>query len=206
MKFPAGSPRRSGSRAPAILAAMSVVLAVALAGCAATKPTLRTDYDRTADFSAYRTYAYVQPLATDKAGYSTLTTQHFKNAIDAQLSARGYRRVDSDPDLLVNFSANATEKADVRSTPSATFGVGYYHYRYGLYTGFPLYREDVETVRYKVGTANVDVVDARRKQLVWEGVAEGRLTKEVMRNPEPAIRAVIADLFKDFPARAGAAQ
>lgn len=188
------------------LVAAAALAAVALGGCAASKPTLRTDYDRSIDFGAFRTYSYVQPLATDKAGYSTLTTQYFKSAIDAQLSARGYRRVDSDPDLLVNFSANATEKTDVRSNPSATFGVGYYHYRYGLYTGFPLYRNDVETVRYQVGTANVDVVDARRKQLVWEGVAEGRLTKEVMRNPEPAIRAVIADLFKDFPARAGAAQ
>lgn len=206
MKPHVGSPRPSGGRAPAALAALSVVLAVALVGCAATKPTLRTEYDRTADFSAYRTYAYAQPLGTDKAGYSTLTTQHFKNAIDTQLGARGYRRVESDPDLLVNFNANATEKTDVRSTPTATLGVGYYGYRYGMYTNFPLYREDVETVRYKVGTANVDVVDARRKQLVWEGVAEGRLTKEVMRNPEPAIRNVIAELFKDFPGRAPAAQ
>ena len=33
-----------------------------------------------------------------------------------------------------------------------------------------------ETMHYKVGTANIDVVDARRKQLIWVAVAEGRLT------------------------------
>lgn len=196
---------RNGARVLPALAAAALAAGV-LAGCAATGPSIRTDYDRSADFSAYRTYAYVQPLGTDRAGYSTLTTQHFKGAIDAQLAARGYRRVESDPDLLVNVNANATEKVDVRAAPTATIGVGYYHYRYGLYSGFPLYRNDVETVRYRVGTANVDVVDAKRKQLVWEGIAEGRLTKDVMRNPEPAIRAAVAEMFKSFPARATPAQ
>lgn len=195
----------NGARVLPALAAAALAAGV-LAGCTATGPSIRTDYDRSADFSAYRTYAYVQPLGTDRAGYSTLTTQHFKGAIDAQLAARGYRRVESDPDLLVNVNANATEKVDVRAAPTATIGVGYYHYRYGLYSGFPLYRNDVETVRYRVGTANVDVVDAKRKQLVWEGIAEGRLTKDVMRNPEPAIRAAVAEMFKSFPGRATPAQ
>lgn len=193
--------------APLRVPAACACLALVLAGCATTpRPTLRTDYDRSVDFTAFRTYEYAQPLATDRAGYSTLTTQYFKSAIDAELGARGYRRVDSGGDLLVNFNANATEKTDVRSNATPTIGVGYYHYRYGLYGGFPLYREDVSTVRYKVGTANVDVVDAKRKQLVWEGVAEGRLTKEVMRNPEPAIRGVVKQLFATFPGRVTPAQ
>lgn len=195
----------SAPRAVRRVAAFALA-AFALAACAASGPSIRSDYDRSADFAAYRTYAYVQPAGTDRAGYSTLTTQHFKNAIDAELGARGYRRVESDADLLVNFNANATEKVDVRAAPTATIGVGYYHYRYGLYSGFPLYRNDVETVRYKVGTANVDVVDAKRKQLVWEGVAEGRLTKEVMRNPEPAIRGAVTEMFKTFPGRTTPAQ
>lgn len=198
---------RTSSRAHRARALVGLLLGAAvLAGCAASKPSVRTDYDRSADFTAFRTYAYVQPAATDRAGYSTLTTQHFRNAIDAELSARGYRRVESDSDLLVNFNANATEKTDVRSSPSATLGVGYYHYRYGLYGGFPLHRSDVETVRYRVGTANVDVVDARRKQLVWEGIVEGRLTQEVMRNPEPAIRSAVAEMFRTFPGRAATAR
>lgn len=78
--------------------------------------------------------------------------------------------------------------------------------RYGLYGGFPLYRDDVSTVRYQVGTANVDVVDAKRRQLVWEGIAEGRLTREIMQNPEPAIRRVVAELFESSPGRATPAQ
>lgn len=177
-----------------------------LAACAPEKPTLHTDYDRSTNFASYRTYAYVTPVGTDKAGYSSLVTQHFKQAIDVEMSARGYQKVETDPDLLVNFMANAVEKTDVRSTPgtSVTMGTGYYGYRGGMYASMPVYSSpDVQTVRYKVGTANVDVVDARQKKLLWTGVAEGRLTEEVMKNPQPAIASVVNQLFTQFPGRAG---
>ena len=182
--------------------------AALLAACAPAKPTLRTDFDRAANFASYRTYAYVSPVGTDNAGYSSLITQHFKQAIDTEMSARGYQKVETDPDLLVNFMANAVEKTDVRSTPSSsvTMGTGYYGYRHGMYASMPIYSTpDVETVRYKVGTANVDLVDARQKKLLWTGVAEGKLTEEVMKNPQPAIASVINQLFTQFPGRAGQA-
>ena len=189
------------------IATIAIVVAITtFAGCAPPKPTLHSDYDRAANFSNYHTYAYVNPVGTDKAGYSSLITQHFKTAIDGEMSARGYRKVDADPDLLVNFMANAVEKTDVRSTPgtSMTMGMGYYGYRGGMYAGMPIYSTpDVETVRYKVGTANVDVVDARQKKLIWTGVAEGRLRDDAMKNPQPAIANVVKQMFVEFPGHAG---
>ena len=195
---------RSVSRI-AIITAVVVSIA-ALAGCAPEKPTMRSDFDRAANFSNYHTYAYANPVGTDRAGYSSLISQHFKMAIDVEMSARGYRKVDADPDLLVNFMANVDEKTDIRSTPSSsmTMGMGYYGYRGGMYAGGPVYASnDVETVRYKVGTANVDLVDARQKKLIWTGVAEGRLTDEVMKNPQPAIAHVVNQLFTQYPGHAG---
>jgi uncharacterized protein DUF4136 len=192
-----------------IATVISVFVGIAaLAGCAPPKPTLHTDYDREANFSNYHTYMYVNPVGTDKAGYSSLITQHFKTAIDTEMSARGYRKVDADPDLLVNFMANAHEKTDIRSTPSSsvTMGMGYYGYRGGMYAGMPVYSSsDVETVRYKVGTANIDVVDAHQKKLIWTGVAEGRLSDEAMANPQPAIANVVTQMFTAFPGRAAPA-
>lgn len=183
-----------------------VVGIAALAGCAPPKPTLHSDFDRGANFSSYHTYAYTNPVGTDKAGYSSLITQHFESAIDTEMSSRGYRKVDADPDLLVNFMANAVEKTDVRSTPgtSMSMGMGYYGYRGGMYAGMPVYSApDVQTVRYKVGTANVDIVDAHQKKLIWTGVAEGRLSDEAMKNPQPAIANVVDQMFSEFPGHAG---
>lgn len=182
-----------------------VVCLFMMVSCASSGPTIRADYDPSSDFSSYQTYGYASELGTDRAGYSTLITEHFKRAVGHELDARGYRQVDSNPDLLVNFFVAIREKTDIRSTPSPTVGAGYYGYRYGLYTGWPAYSTDVQTVHYKTGTANVDLIDAKRKQLIWEGVAEGRIRDEALDNPGPAIDRVVAELFTRYPARAGSA-
>lgn len=180
------------------------ILLIVIAGCA-TGPSIRSDYDRSADFSSYRTYDFASELGTDRAGYSTLITSHFKRAVGQELEARGYRRAESNPDLLVNFFVAIDEKTDVRRSPAPTFGVGYYGYRYGLYTAWPLYSRDVRTATYKTGTANIDVIDAERKQLIWEGVAEGRVPDAALDNPGAAIESVVAELFERYPATAGSA-
>jgi hypothetical protein len=43
------------------------------------------------------------------------------------------------------------------------------------------------------------LVDARKNALVWQGLAEGRLKDESLRNPGPAIDAVVAEIFRNFP-------
>lgn len=172
---------------------------LALAGCASTAPNIRADYDRSANFTAYRTYGFPAETGTDRAGYSTLVTGHFKRAVDRQMQARGYRFAAEKPDLIVNFFASSSERTDVRSTPRVTLGAGYYSYRLGLYTEWPLYGRDVSTEHYKVGTASIDVVDAARKQLIWEGRAEGRLTNRMLNDPGPAIDRAVAEIFGKYP-------
>lgn len=175
---------------------------VLLAGCAAVGPKIRIDFDRTADFSAYRSYGFPAELGTDRGGYSTLITNYFKQAVDREMQQRGYTYSGTDPDLLVNFFARVRDVTDVRAQPVVWLGSGYYGYRYGLYGAWPLYADGVSTVHYKVGTANIDVVDAKRRQLIWEGVAEGKLTQEAMRDPQTAIADVVAELFRRYPGRA----
>lgn len=170
-----------------------------LAGCA-SGPTLRIQHDDSVDFGQYHTFGFTKELGTDRAGYSTLTTLYFRQAVRREMEALGYRYSESDPDLLANFFAHIETRTDVHSYP--TFGTGYYGYRYGLYTAWPHYGRAVDTVHYQVGTANIDIVDARRRQLIWEGVAEGRLTSKMLENPQPAIEEVVRDLFERFPARA----
>jgi Domain of unknown function (DUF4136) len=123
-------------------------------------------------------------------------TTYFEIAVSREMDARGYRKADGNADLLVNFNANAREKVDIQSTPGPA--VGYYGYRTGLYAGGP----QVTMVRYKVGTANIDVADASKKKLLWEGGAEGELTDEVMKNPQAAVDKAVAQIFTQFPGHA----
>jgi hypothetical protein len=174
-----------------------------LAACATPGPRIRADYDPAVDFATYRTYNFAPELGTDRAGYSTLITGHFKRAVSHEMESRGYTLATDNPDLLVNFFTSVRERTVTQSTPSVSFGTGYFGYRTGLYSTWPLYGRDVSTTQYEVGTASIDVVDARRKQLIWEGVAEGRLTDRVRNDPGPAIDSAVQEVFEKYPARAG---
>jgi|SRR5688572_24920919 len=179
---------------------------IVLAGCS-SGPTIRANTAPGVNLQSYKTYTFVSPLGTDRTGVETPLSGYFKEATRREMDARGYRFVEGgEADLLVNFHANARENVDVRSTP-VSVGVGYggyYGYRGGMY-GASWSTSEVETVRYKVGTANIDVVDAQRKQLVWEGLAEGRLSDKVMKDPRAAVNLVVTEIFKQFPGNAGGA-
>lgn len=181
-------------------AAVAGVLAVMLmAGCATTRaPQTRIDYDKKADFSVYRTFGFPKETGTDRGGYSTLVTSYFKNSVTAAMEARGYKYSEDHPDLLVNFYMNTRERTETR--PSPALGYGYYGYRYGLYNAWPMYDED-RTVTYKIGTINLDIVDAEKKQLIWEGISEGRVTEESMANPRVTVNAVVTELMRQFPGK-----
>lgn len=181
--------------------AMCVLFAL-LAGCATQRPDIRIDYAPDAQFSSYGSFGFPEQTGTDRGGYSTLVTDHFKTAVREQMEMRGYRYVDENPDLLVNFFANVRERTEVRSRPTSSVSFGYYGYRYGMYSAWPMYMSDVDTVTYPIGTANIDIVDAREKQLIWEGVAQGRISEKDMERPRETIASVVTQLFAKFPGRA----
>jgi hypothetical protein len=186
---------------------MFVAGAVALSMLAACEsgPQIRSRSDPAANLSSFRTYMFAPKAGTDRPEYKTPITSYFKESIRREMDARGYKYVEDGPaELLINFNANARENVDVRTTPGSTYGYGYgyYGYRGGLY-GAAAFPPEVETVRYRVGTANVDVVDLSKKQVVWEGIAEARLTDKIMKDPRTAISNVIAEMFLEFPGKAG---
>ena len=77
----------------------------------------------------------------------------------------------------------------------------YYGYRRGYYGGWGGY--DTHVQQYVEGTLNIDIVDARRKQLVWEGVAVGRVTDKQREQRQAAINAAVAEIFSKYPFRVG---
>jgi hypothetical protein len=57
---------------PGVFGLLFVFVAVAfLAGCAASRPAITTDSDRSADFSSFESCGFPDELGTDRAGYST---------------------------------------------------------------------------------------------------------------------------------------
>jgi hypothetical protein len=171
-----------------------------IAACA-SGPRVYSSQKPEVDFSSYRTYGYVADLGTDDPGAPTsLLTQYLKAAVDREMTARGYQYVPDGGELLVNFYVETKEKLESRRVAPAgpQIGLGYYYYRRGLYVAWRSYPDD-EVSQYTEGTLNIDLADASRHELVWEGVAIGRVTEEARRNVQAAIDTVVPQLFEKFP-------
>lgn len=180
--------------------AIGAALLLGLAGCS-SGPTIRVDGDPAANIPAFRTFGFFEPLATDRAGYSTLLTARLKEAARRELEKHGYAYADSNPELLVNFNVNVVDKTEVHSSPSPSMGYGYYGYRAGMYGAWNGYPQEIETTNYRQGTLSIDVVDAAKKALVWQGVAEARITKKIRENPSAAVDSVVTEILAGFPTR-----
>lgn len=191
--------KTSTSRVAGWLAALCCL--ALLAGCA-TGPRITTDSDPRADFSTYRTWAFYSPLAVEKDGYETQDSEIMKNAVRAEMERRGYRYTDADPDLWVNINAYMERRTDVSSVPTVDYAY-YYSYRHRGYFAVPYWNERTSVYRYTEGTMNIDLVDARQKRLVWEGIAVGRVSNVNNEQRVQRINTTIAEIFANYPHQAG---
>lgn len=189
-------------RAVARLCALAAL--VLLTACA-TGPRISTEADPEADFSRYRSFAFYAPLAIEKEGYASAASERMKAAARAEMEARGYVFSTDRPDLWVNINAYTQQRTDVSTMPSVDYAY-YYSYRSRGYYVVPYWRDRTDVYRYTEGTLNVDLVDAQRNRLVWEGIAVGRVSRT--RDPaerDARINSTMADIFAQYPHRAGAA-
>ena len=166
-----------------------VVLLVALlllsAGAFAQKVSV--DYDREADFSKYKKYAWAEDV---RAGDS-LMHKRIVDAIDDQLTAKGWIRVNPDqsPDAYVLYQVAVREEQEVH-----VWGTGY----------GPGWRRggggttDVTVERILVGQLVVEIGDAASKQLVWRGKASDTVSDKPEKNAKKIEKAA-EKMFKNFP-------
>jgi len=181
---------------PHLLLACALLSLLVVAGCA-SGPTIRSNVDASVDFKSFRTFGFIEPLATDRAGYQSLISQQLVASAERELVARGLQRTDTSPDLLVNFSADLDQRLRVTQTP-VVHSRNFNSHRRGFYSTWPMYQQ-TEIRQYTKGTLGIDIVDAARRQLVWEGFAIGRVTQRTTDNLGPVLDAAVVDIFGSFP-------
>lgn len=180
-----------------------LLMSASLTGCASGN--LRSDYDKSVDFSQYNTYNFYEGAGPESDAYQSLFSQYMVTAITKEMENRGYVKSDN-PDLLVNFNAFLQEKTKVTTTPAPTYGMGgYYGYRRGYYDpwmGYG-YAQETHVSQYTEGTFNIDLVDPKKKKLVWEAVGVGRVTQSTLENLEQKVAEGVPRFFEQYPFTAG---
>jgi len=159
-----------------------------LASCSSIR--VYSDYDKAVDFSQYKTYAF-HKRGIDIAEISGLDKKRILNAIDAELSKKGMIKSET-PDLLVNIFTKERERIDVDQF-NAGWGYGWgYGWNPYLWGGRSFVSTSVE------GTLYIDLIDAKKKELVWEGEGVGYLT-ENRDKKESQINEFVAKILAQFP-------
>jgi len=172
------------------------LLAAVISGCA-TGPKIYTSQDPQAYFAGYRTFAFEEILGTDRpGGQRSIVSSHLVRNTQAEMERRGYKHDPDNPDLIINFFLNTQEKIQARSTPTGG-AYGYGAYRRGYYGTWGGYETTI--TQYTEGSLNIDIVEVKRDQLVWEGVAVGRLRKDSMEKLDERAPIVVGEIFAEFP-------
>jgi hypothetical protein len=170
-------------------------LVLALAGCASVHVT--SDFDDTVDFSRLHAYVWApQEKPADPVVADTLVENRIRNAVDRELAAKGYRRVDgAPPDFVVDFATAMRERVDYHSWPSWCWG--HYHYGYGWGYGYHGWHDRVDVIQYVQGTLLVGMLDPTTNQLLWRGKATEIVDDKS--GSEARIDEAVKLLLADFP-------
>jgi hypothetical protein len=168
--------------------AIGTLLLSMCAGAFAQKTNV--DWDRKGDFSIYHTYAW-QKSPNPAPG---LWNQRVTDGIDQQLAAKGFTKVDSNPDVWVTYSNTLSEQKQLAGTGYG-FGPGW---GWGWGWGPRISTVDYNTYITTNGTLVIEMADAKSHQLQWRGSATSTLSDNSDKNLK-TLKSALEKLFKQFP-------
>jgi hypothetical protein len=169
-----------------------VSITVGFFSCSSIK--VSTDYDQQADFGKYKTYTLTEEAKSLSIG--DLDRRRLIEAVEAGLAAKGFN-VSPNGDLLIDLKISTEQKETTTATSNGPYGSAY-RYRWG--SGFST--TDIDVERYIEGTLFIDLIDATKKQLVWQG--RGVKTLDPYATPqekEQRIKSAVNSILARYPPR-----
>jgi hypothetical protein len=168
----------------------SLALALVLLPSLALAQKVTYDFDKTANFTAFKTYALKEGTPVGQQ----LIDARFVAAIEDQLAKKGFKKSDK-PDLVLAYHVAFDKEKNIQTWST---GTGPYGWGYG--GGWGSTTTDVRVYDIVVGTLVVDVADSAKNSMVWRGVA----TKEVdpkakSEKLDKNVAKAIEKVMKNFP-------
>lgn len=186
--------------------ALPLLALMLLASC--TSVRVLSDYDKEVNFNEYKSYAFYK-TGIDKAHISDLDKKRILKAIEAEMSTRGFVKSEQ-PDILVSIFTKEKDQVDIYNN---SFGWGFGGWGYG-FGGFgpgwgwgygPGMGGNLASTRTE-GSLYIDLIDAKKKELVWQGKGVGTLNNMgKMEKKEARIKEFVSEILQAYPPNAVAA-
>ncbi len=172
-----------------------LALLIVATSCSSIK--VATDYDKNAKFGEYKTFAFFK-TGIDKAEISDLDKRRILRAIEAELLAKGFTKSEN-PDLLISLFTKSQQRVDVYNN---SWGMGAWGWGgWGPWGGFGPgwgwgYQPNTSVTTQ--GVLYIDLIDANKKELVWQGMGTGYLSRN-MEEKEARIKEFVAKIMEKYP-------
>ena len=165
---------------------LPLLLLFLVASCSSIK--VSADYDTKADFSKYKTFAFYKK-GIDKVEISDLDKRRILTAVESEMLAMGFTKSD-EPDLLINIFTKTVQKVEVYND---NYYYGWYPWYYGPNFG-------TRVSKYTEGTLFIDLIDANKKELAWQGIGSGALnTTGNVDKKEEKIKEYVKEIMAQYP-------
>lgn len=171
-----------------------LILVLAILGVTVSCSSVRvsSDYDREADFEAYKTYAFTKEALELPVG--DINRKRILQAVSNELTAKGLTASEQ-PDVWISLHVKAEEKQNATATTVSPYGA-----RYGYRWGMGFSATDINIEQYVEGTLFVDMIDVAKKQLVWQGRGVGTLDPDASAEKrEQNINNAVTRIFTEYP-------
>jgi hypothetical protein len=166
---------------------LPLTLIFLLVSCSSVR--VSTDYDTNIDFSRYKTFAFYKK-GIDKVQISDLDKRRILKAIEKELLNLGFVK-SNNPDLLVNIFTKSREKIDIYNNNNMFFG--WHPWYYGPNFG-------TQISQYTEGTLFIDLIDANKKELAWQGIGSGALNSaRNVAKKEERIKEFVVEIMAKYP-------
>lgn len=159
-----------------------------ITSCSSVK--VASDYDDNANFSGYRSFGFFKE-GIDKADISDLDKKRIMRAIEDELTKKGFTKSER-PDLLINIFTQSRKEVDVNQMYNG-WGWGY-----GWGSGWGWGWNNTYVSTSTEGTLYIDLIDAGKKELVWQGVGTGVLTMD-RNEKQQRINEFVTKILAQFP-------
>lgn len=167
-----------------------MMLFVLIASCSSVK--VAADYDKNANFNEYKTFAFYKP-GIDKAEISDLDKRRILRAIESEMMAKGFTKSEN-PELLVSIFTKSQQRVDVYNNNWGFGGWGW-----GGFGGWGWgWNQQPMVSTSSEGTLYIDLIDAKKKELIWQGMGTGYLSQK-MDKKEERIQEFVSKVMEKYP-------
>jgi hypothetical protein len=171
-------------------------LLLAAAGTASAQDT-RYNFDKSANFSAFKTYKWV--TMKDAAKVSDLVDKQIKEVVDAELAKKGLTKSDSDSaDLYLGYQAGVQKEQEYTSFNTGWgygpgwYGGGWYGGGGGMTTG--------STTTIYIGQLALDMYGSQAHNLVFRSVASKTIDTEAKpEKQQKNLKKAVEKMLKNYP-------